>query len=89
MIVAMMRKNNTFNEVGLIDTINDSAAYKSNGKSMFNDFVNKEELFAKSTFPIKLDLLIDRASYVLSPKCSIGTKDSGNAQPKLLNSQLK
>jgi len=46
-------------------------------KSMFDDFVDEDELFAKSTFPIKPDALMDRARYILSSECSIGTKDGG------------
>jgi len=47
----------------------------STAENMFDDFLNVEEIFAKSTFPIKPDALMERARYILGPECGIGTKD--------------
>ena len=45
-------------------------------KTIFdNEFLNEDELFAKSTFPIQPDALMERAQYILGPQCGIGTKD--------------
>lgn len=44
---------------------------------MFDDFVDEDDLLAKSIFPIKPTDLIVRAKEVLSPAVGIGTKDGG------------
>lgn len=46
-------------------------------QSTHNQFLDEEELFAKSAFPIKPEDLIARAKEVLSPSVGVGTKDGG------------
>jgi len=44
---------------------------------MFSEFLDERALLEKSSFPIKPEALMERAKYVLSPECGIGTKDGG------------
>mmetsp|Transcript_1799 Transcript_1799/g.2081 ORF Transcript_1799/g.2081 Transcript_1799/m.2081 type:complete len:270 (-) Transcript_1799:46-855(-) len=45
--------------------------------TMFDDFLNEQELLEQSTFPIEPEELMERAKYVLGPECGIGTLDDG------------
>ena len=47
-------------------------------KPMFDDFLDEEAMFSKSSFPIEPEDLIVRAKEVLSPSVGIGTKDNGD-----------
>jgi len=49
----------------------------SSSKPMFSEFLDERALLEKSSFPIKPEALMERAKYVLSPECGIGTKDGG------------
>mmetsp|Transcript_12684 Transcript_12684/g.17992 ORF Transcript_12684/g.17992 Transcript_12684/m.17992 type:complete len:249 (-) Transcript_12684:80-826(-) len=49
----------------------------SSSKPMFDSFLDEDAMLAESTFPIKPNDLMERAKYLLSPDCGIGTKDGG------------
>ena len=65
------------NVLNASDKVTASEISASDPKPMFDDFLDEEALFAASTFPIKPDALKERAKYILSSSCGIGTKDGG------------
>ena len=54
-----------------------SSSLSATPETMFDNFLDENTLLEKANFPIKPDDLMERAKYVLSPVCGLGTKDGG------------
>ena len=65
------------NHNGISSSIISLAATQKEDTTFFGDFVNEEEMLAKSTFTIPPEKLMERAKEVLSPSIGLGTKDGG------------
>jgi len=61
----------------VVETTTTSSSVSAASETMFDTFIEEDQLFKDSAFPISPEALIKRAKEVLSPKIGIGTKDSG------------